>query len=336
MAASDGSGDDDAVPRPRRRAQTMSGRVVGKVAEKLEQTADALHLPVPKTRKSRVLVRSVIVGFLVVAAWIVGLVWWQLRGTSKPDLRPIAQHILEQLRAGDYDKVYQAASPRYQEIVLEGSFAKQVADINASLGAFKEITSASVGDVVRGPSGTSTTVNLVMTFDKAAKVRGWISFHREEGEWRMLGIDVDLPTDLAKVEGAEDKRIARSKGDPVVVVDALVVLLRLQKGDVKDVWSGADAVFQGAVSMSDLADLETQRQKEIGKFARIVHVTSNKKTPSELGDSLDMLLEYESADKGAEKTILSAHFEFSRTDPRGPWRLSTYKPIMPLPRVPAK
>jgi hypothetical protein len=312
----------------RRRAQTLGGRVV----DSLEQAAEKLHIPMPKARKSRVLIRSVVVGFLVVAAWIVGLVWWQLRGASKPDLRPVAQHILEQLRTGDYDKVYAEASPRLQEIVLEGSFAKQMADMYATLGAFKEITSVTGTELVHGPSGTSARVALVMTFDKASKVRGSISFHREEGEWKLLGVQVDLPPEIARIETAEDKRLARVQGDPIVIVDALGVLLRLQKGDTDGVWNDAADVFKTAVSMKDLGALEQTRRKEIGKFARIVDVTSNKKSPSETGDSLDMLLEYDAADK----PILSVHFEFSRLDQYRPWSLASYKPIMPMPRVPSK
>jgi hypothetical protein len=219
----------------------------------------------------------------------------------------------------------------------EGSFAVLMADMNASLGPFKEITSASVGDVVHGASGTSTTVNLVMTFEKSTKVRGWISFHREDGEWRMLGIGVDLPADLAKVESAEAERQKRVEGDPAVRVNALIVLLRLERGDIKGVWSDAAPVFQGAVSIADLTALETQRQKEIGQFDTIVRVTSNRKTPSGTGDSLDLVVQYQNAGKHAEPTIISAQFEFTRDDASIPlWRLASYKPIMPLPRVPAK
>jgi hypothetical protein len=344
----------DAVPR-RPRATTHSGRVVrtvergvdkvvgtvagqvgkvaGKAAEKLEPIADALHIPVPKTRRSRVLFRSVVVGFLVVAAWIVGLVWWQLRGVSKPDLRPIAEHILEQLRAGDYEKVYEESSPRYQEIVVESSFAKLVADMNATLGAFKEIQSATVGDVIRGPSGTATTVSLVMTFEKSPKVRGAMSFHREEGAWKLLGFSVELPPEIAKIETADDKRLARVAGDPVVVADALVVLLRLSRGDAAGVWKdAAEKPFKVAISIDDLRAGEEVRQKEIGKFVKIVDVTANKQDPGGHGDALDVLAQYD----GAEKTIISVHLDFTRTGDDRIWHLASYRPIMPTPRVPAR
>jgi hypothetical protein len=346
------SGDErDAVPR-RPRAITHSGRVVGAVAGKveqvagkvagkvagvvvgkLEQTADALHIPVPKTRKSRVLFRSVVVGFLVVAAWIVGLVWWQLRGVSKPDLRPVAQHILEELRAGEYQKVYQEASPRYQEIVVESSFAKLMADMNATLGAFKEIQSATVGDVIRGPSGTATTVSLVMTFEKSPKVRGAMSFHREGGEWKLLGISVELPPEIAGVELSQDKRLARVQGDPIAVTDALTVLVRLAHGDAAGVWKDAtDKPFKVSISIDDLRAAELVRQKEIGKFVKIVDVTSNKQDPGGHGDSVDLLAQYD----GPEKTIISVHFDFERVGDDLVWHLASYRPIMPLPRVPAR
>lgn len=323
------------VPRDRkgrRRAPTLGGRVADKVAGTIEHAAESLHLPVPKTRKSRVLVRSVVVGFLVVAAWIVGLVWWQLRGASKPDLRPVAEHILEQLRAGDYDKVYEDASPRFQEIVLEGDFAQQMANINATLGPFKEITAVSSTEVVRGPSGTSARVSLLMAFERSKSVRGSLSFHREEGAWKLLGVSVDLPPDIEKIETAEDKRIKRLAGDPIVITQALIVLLRIERGETAKVWDDAAPVFKTAVSKDDLAALERTRAKEIGKFVRINDITSNKTDPAGHGDSLELLVEYD----GVEKPLIAVHFEFTRVDRYHAWQLSTYKPIMPLPRVPSK
>jgi hypothetical protein len=312
------------IARARKRAATLGGRV----ADKIEHAAEALHLPVPKTRKSRVLVRSVIVGFLVVAAWIVGLVWWQLRGASKPDLRPVAEKILVELRAGQYEKVYAEASPRLQERVLEGGFAQEMANMNATLGAFREIASVTGTEVVRGPSGRSARVALVMSFDKASRVRGSLSFHWEDGEWRLLGVAVDLPPDIATIETSEEKRLERVQGEPVVIVDAIAILLRLQKGDVAGVWNNATPAFKISTSKDNLAELEKQRAKELGRFASIVDVTENKKTPSETGDSLDLKVEYESA----EKAVIDVHFEFSRRDQYQPWTLNSYKPIMPMPR----
>jgi hypothetical protein len=312
----------------RRRASTIGGRVV----DKLEHAAESLHIPVPKTRKSRVLVRSVIVGFLVVAAWIVGIVWWQLRGASKPDLRPVAQHILEQMRAGEYNKIYAEASPRYQERVPEADFAVVMANINATLGPFKEITSITGTEVVRGPSGTSARVSMIMAFEKAKVVRGAISLHREEGTWRMLGISIELPPDIAKVESAAAKREARIEGDHAVLVDALVVLLRVQRGETAKIWDDAAPVFKTAVSKDDLAALERTRAKEIGKFVRITNVTSNHTDPTGHGDSLDLVVEYD----GVEKPIVTVQFEFTRPDAYHVWQLASYKPIMPMPRVPVK
>jgi hypothetical protein len=323
------------VPRDRkgrRRAPTIGGRVADKVADTIEQAAEKMHLPVPKTRKSRVLVRSVVVGFLVVAGWIVGLVWWQLRGASKPDLRPVALHIMEQLRAGEYDKVYQDSSPRFQEIVLEGDFARQMANMNATLGPFKEITSVTATEIVHGPSGTAARVSLLMAFEKSKAVRGALSFHLEDREWKLLGVSVDLPTEIEKIETSEDKRLARVKGDPIVITQALIVLLRIERGETAKVWEDAAPVFKTAVSKDDLAALERIRAKEIGRFVRIADITSNKQDPGGHGDSLELLVEYD----GIEKPLIAVHFEFTRTDLYRAWQLSTYKPIMPLPRVPAK
>ena len=171
-----------------------------------------------------------------------------------------------------------------------------------------------------------------MTFEKSAKVRGAMSFHREDGEWKLLGLSVELPPEIAKIETADDKRLARVAGDPIVVTDALVVLDRLAKGDAAGVWKdAAEKPFKVSIPIDDLRAAEEVQRKEIGKFVRIVDVTANKQDPGGHGDSLDVLAEYD----GAEKTIISVHFDFARAGDDVIRHLASYRPIMPLPRVPA-
>ena len=160
-----------------------------------------------------------------------------------------------------------------------------------------------------------------------------MSFHREQGEWKLLGLSVELPPEIAKIETADDKRLARVAGDPIVITDALVVLVRLRNGDAAGVWKdAAEKPFKVSISIDDLRDAEAVREKEIGRFVKIVDVTSNKQDPGGHGDSIEVLAQYD----GTEKTIISVHFSFTRTGDDLIWHLASYQPIMPLPRVPAR
>ncbi|HSN28428.1 MAG TPA: hypothetical protein VLT45_19215, partial [Kofleriaceae bacterium] len=80
----------------------LVGAGVGKLGEGLTKAGESIHaLPrVAQTRRGRLLVRSVIVGFLLVFAWIAVIVGWQLRTSDTPDFRPAAEKILVQLSSG--------------------------------------------------------------------------------------------------------------------------------------------------------------------------------------------------------------------------------------------
>jgi Protein of unknown function (DUF4019) len=297
----------------------------GRVAESLS------HLPiVPKTRKSRVVVRSLIVGLLLVAAWIGGIVYWQWRGEQKPDFRPLAEKILVELRNHDYDKVYRDASPRFQELVLQETFEHEMSEMNATLGAFREISSVTETEIVRGPSGKSARVGLLVVFDPTGTARGNMSFHLEDDHtWHLLGISIELPPDVATRATKEEDRLKRVQGPPELEELAVGIVKQLEQGEFQQVYDAAADTFRASTSPSNLAELEHKRQDEIGKFSRIVNVTSLKQSPSGESANLDALFEYE----GATKTVISVHFGFVKDRTTRKWRLAEYKPIMPAPRA---
>ena len=95
------------------------GSGVVKLGEGITSVGESLHeLPrVARTRRGRLLIRSVIVGFVLVAAWIAVIVGLQLHGNDTPDFRPDAERILVALSRGTIDEVFEQASPRFQEMV---------------------------------------------------------------------------------------------------------------------------------------------------------------------------------------------------------------------------
>jgi hypothetical protein len=280
----------------------------------------------PKTRKARVLVRSMIVAFSLIAIWIGVIVYLQTRAEEKPDFRPQVEAILIELREGRAGDVYDQSSTRFQELVLETTFIDQVADMNDSLGRFLEVASIYKTLVYRGPSGRTAKVELLLEFEKG-RAKGSMSFHKEGGRWRMLGFGVELPPDVAKVETSESAREARSAAPPEIVALADQVLQLSRDGKAGEIWDNAADVFKTSISREDFLLLEEQRRLALGPYIRILKVYSSRQNPSGTGASLDALLEF---NKGPTTTTISGNFKFSKI--AGEWKLAFYKLILPLPR----
>ncbi len=118
------------------------GSSVSKIGEGISQVGSSLHeLPqVARTRRGRLLIRSAIVGFILVAAWIVVIVGLQLHGNDTPDFRPNAERILVDLSSGSIDEVYEQSSPRLQEMARKERFVDDMTDPKETVGKFREIT----------------------------------------------------------------------------------------------------------------------------------------------------------------------------------------------------
>src|SRR5262249_34278152 len=123
----------------------LVGASVGKLGEGLTKAGESIHaLPrVAQTRRGRLLVRSGVVGFLLVFSWIAAIVYIQLRSQNTPDFRPAAERILSRISEGRaaIEEIYEKASPRFQEVVRKESFVDTLLDLNATNGKFLEITS---------------------------------------------------------------------------------------------------------------------------------------------------------------------------------------------------
>jgi hypothetical protein len=284
------------------------------------------HLPgVPKTRKSRVLVRSIVVGFLLVFTWIAAIVWVQLQEKPAPDFRPLAEKVLVALRDGKAAQVYDQASPRFQEVVLEERFVDDMTEMTRTLGRFLEITSVDETEVTEGPGGRTGRVGLRLLFEKG-QAAGNVSFHWDEQRWKVLGVSFDMPDTIAQVESTAEKREERVRAPPEIRPLVEATLEQLRDGKVEQVWNAAAPVFTSSVTLAGLVTLEKSRRDVLGVYRRILDVTSSRQNPGQTSASLDALVEY---DKG----VVSATFGFAREG--GTWKLASYKLVLPKPRVPS-
>lgn len=294
------------------------------------------HLPVvkevmPKSRRGRVLVRSVIVAFALVASWIAVIVYLQLRAGEKPDFRPLVEAILVDLRDGKAKEVYDASSSRFQEMVLEDTFLGQVQEMNEILGPFREIASVHKTETFYGPSGRTARVSYLLDFERG-RAGGSMSFHREDGTWRLIGYHVDLPENLAAEATTIEKRLERLK-PPKEIEDVLrarteEILSLSREGKAGAIWDDAHEIFQQSISREDFIALEQERHHTLGPWSRILQVTQMKITPNQTGASVEALLEYRHPNVGS--LTVAATFKYTKVG--GVWKMTFYKVIPPQPR----
>jgi hypothetical protein len=319
------------------------GAGVQALGEGISQVGDVMQeLPrVAKTARGRVLVRSMLVGFSLVFLWIAAIVGLQLWGNDTYDFRPDAERILVALSKGgkSLDDVYEHSSPRFQEMVRKEHFVDDMTDMNATVGKFREITAINDTLQTTGPAGEIGRVGLTVAYDKAT-CRDSVSFHLDNGEWKLLGIGVELPSSLRITKEERENRVAGCKVDlptqPCEVrVTAERILSELRDGKVAEVYKAAAPVFQQVVKQEQFAQLNQQRIAAVGKYMRIISVTDSKLSDSQHA-MFDILAEYERADA----VSVTFHFYRSDTDAHGnpgygPWLLSAFKAVLPLPRSPS-
>jgi hypothetical protein len=302
-----------------------------------DQIVESLtHIPVvkeviPKSRKGRVLFRSVIVAFALVGAWISVIVYFQVRGQAKPDFRPQVEAIFVQLRDGHAHEVYEESSQRFQELMVEDAFETQVQQMNEVLGKFVEVASVIKTEMPpRSASGRTARVEVLLEFERG-RARAAISFHEEGKVWRMMGYGVDVPPEIAAEEGTQERRQARVQDKALVeelreLTDH--ILSQSREGKAGAIWDEAALVFRQSITRTDFIALEQERHDRLGPYNRILAVTTASTNPSKTAGSLDLLIEFRHPQGGSATT--TGVFKYEKD--AGVWKLTFYKLIMPLPR----
>jgi hypothetical protein len=308
------------------------GSGVARLGEGITHVGETLHvLPkVARTRRGRLLIRSVVVGFVLVAAWIVVIVGLQLHGNDTTDFRPNAETILVALSRGAIDEVYEQASPRFQEIERKERFSDDMTDLAQTVGKFREITSVNDSLVTTGPTGRVGRVSLTVRYEKATcKVS--VSLHDDQDRWKFLGLGVELPPELKISQAQREERVKACK-DPMdlkhcdVHQAADAILGKLKDGHADQVWDEAGAVFQKQEPKAKFVQLQLEHQVALGAYRRIIAVTEAKVIGG-TSATFDTLTEFEKA------SGVRAVFAFHRGSKAERWRLRSLKIVLPMPRA---
>ena len=312
----------------------LVGAGVGKLGEGLTKAGESIHaLPrVAKTRRGRLLVRSVIVGFLLVAAWIAAIVGLQLHGNELADFRSPAETILVEISKGPeaIGEVYEHGSPRFQEMVRKERFVDDMTDLDATVGKFIEITAINDTLITTGPTGRIGRVSITASYERGI-CRGSISFHWDAGQWKLLGIGLELPPDLKITQAQREQRVAACK-DPTdrrrcdVRDTAETILEQLRDGKAPEVWDDATDVFKKQETRAKFVVIQDERRAVLGAYKRILRITEAKVIGG-TSATFDVVVEFEHSN--GVRTV----FGFERTSKTSPWRLRSLKLVLPMPRA---
>jgi len=315
------------------------GAGVGMLGEGLAKAGESIHaLPrVAQTRRGRLLVRSVVVGFLLVFSWIAAIVFVQLRSNNTPDFRPMAEQILVRISEGRaaIEDVYEKASPRFQEVVRKDAFIDAMLDLDATNGKFQEITAINETLVTNGPTGRVGRVGLTALYEHGI-TRGSISFHWDQKQWKLLGLGVEVPTSVEITQAERIKRVAaciddkghdtsdqRSKCD---VRDAAETILEMIRDDkAGEVWDQASDIFQQQETRANFIRIHGEHRTALGAYKRLLTVTEAKSIGG-LTASFDALAEFE------KSSGVRVVFNFSRPSKTARWQLRSLKIVVPMPR----
>jgi hypothetical protein len=317
----------------------LVGASVGKLGEGLTKAGESIHaLPrVAQTRRGRLLVRSVIVGFLLVFSWIAAIVVIQLRSQNTPDFRPMAEKILVAISKGreEIEAVYEKASPRFQEVVRKEAFVDTMLDLDATNGRFVEVTAINETLVTTGPTGRIGRVGLTALYEHGI-TKGSISFHWDQGQWKLLGVGIEVPASVEITEAEREKRVAAcidDKGKDVSdqrakcdVRDAAETILeQIRDGKAGEVWDNASDIFKQQESRANFIRIHEDHANALGRYKRLLTVTEAKSIGG-LTAFFDVLAEFE------KSSGVRVVFNFSRPSKAARWQLRSLKVVVPMPR----
>lgn len=317
----------------------LVGANIGRLGEAVAKAGESIQAfpAASKTRRGRLLVRSTLVSFILIALWIGAIAAIQTQGDEVVDFRPQAERILVTLGRGSdaVGEVYEHSSPRFQEMVRKERFIDDMTDLAATAGAFREITAINDTLVTTGPTGRVGRVSFTAAFARGV-CRGSISFVWEPGarggrEWKLLGLGVELPQDLKITQAEREQRVAACK-DPddrktCDVRDAAETILeQLRAGNAGEVWDDALDVFEQQITRPKFIALQQEHAGVLGAYKRILRVTEAKVIGG-TSATFDVVVEFE------RSSGVRAVFGFERQAKASKWQLRSFKLVVPMPRA---
>ena len=166
---------------------------------------------------------------------------------------------------------------------------------------------------------------------RAIVCKGSISFHWDQGQWKLLGLGVEVPPTLTITQAQREQRVAACKdaGDRKTcdVRDAAeTVLEMLRDGKAGDIWDSASPVFRQTETRIQFATIQEEHREALGTYKRILRV-AEAKVIGGTSATFDVVTEFEKANG------VRVVFGFERSSKSSPWALRSFKLVVPMPRA---
>lgn len=266
---------------------------------------------------------------VVVSAAIGVAVYFFLREPAHSDeFRPTIEALFTELSAdGGPEKVYGETSEQFRQTLISEKWIDLVERMNATLGAFQELTTITEVDRAVSVAGMTARIKFEVAFAKA-DTTGEVSFLRgTDNRWRLLGLGVQIPPELEQTAANAERELGRVSAPPEVVELVETVLKDLRDGKVAAVRDAASPVFQKAQTVESLTALLETHRAELGGFIAVLAVISSAQNPDKDRATVQALLQY-------EKAKTTGIFQFMRVEDA--WRLYGYKIVIPEPLLPGR
>lgn len=291
--------------------------------------------------RRRMILRSVIVAFVVISAWIGVLVGWLLLREEPYNFSKEIDRTMRMISSGQSSELYEESSPRMRKAYSENTFVERATEINQTLGNFKEVTGTSDAVIHDRAQGKTGWVRASLRFeknDKVIKATGSFSWHwdptceredqKKKGCWRLFGYYVELPPKIAATRPDWSQfESAHSEAPAEVVAMVRDILGKLRDGKLREVYDAADPSFRTTVPFEQFEARAKVRAREMGSYEHILDITSSGKDEESHKAWVTAVIEY-------SKAQTTGTMDFWNTD--GTWRLSRFMIAIPEVQIPRR
>ncbi len=286
----------------------------------------ATTVPAAPERGGRRRLKISLVLLLLAASGVVA--WFLLRETkTSTEFRLKVEEVFNKLNEGDKaaEEVYEHGSFRFKQTLLVDKFVDMVDQMHETLGKFVRVVEVVDVDRANTVAGATARVQLELEFEEASTF-GEMSFHRDKkGEWRLLGMTVQIPKELEHKADVAERQYKRLKAPDEVLEQFNQILDAVREGKAAAIHQRASPSFQEQRSVESFQHLLDSHRSELGDFVRVLAVISSAQNANKDRARVHALLQYEKA-----KTTVT--FEFMRVGPE--WKLYGFKVVVPEPFLP--
>ncbi len=282
--------------------------------------------------RKRTIIKSALVAFVVIAAWIGALVWWQSRKGEGYSFRKEIQEVMEMIRDGHHAELYAQASPHLQNRMIEYRFIEKCTLVNNTLGSFRRILSTHDQGMTDEPTARTGFVEASLEFERASTtVTLGFEWDPAASRWRLLSFHFDIPKNLrGQVPAPELVKPPREAPSEVVELTKKM-LEEIRDGKAPEVYARAHGDFKKAIDLDRFLELIRKREREMGPYKQIIDFTKTGKNERgrEKKAWVTAVIEY-------TRATTTGTFDFIDDDEDGIWQLSKFKIDIPPPTVPAR